>query len=245
MANLDLDSAAGRLKWAREEAGYTEAADFARAVKINPITYRAYESGQNGFAKHVPDFAKKLGVSSDWLMRGGLTPMVPVSAKPTIISEVAPADFPAPATSLAKLPLWGGALGVREFDPDQHVELTELDMSDILEYIDRPPSLAHDQNAYCVTVIGDSMWPRFRPGKRLYVSTRATPAIGDDVIVQLRGTETDTATYRDRVTSVLIKELVRRSATFIELRQFNPEMTFRVSSDQVAAMHKVLGPVPE
>jgi transcriptional regulator with XRE-family HTH domain len=245
MEEIDLDTTWGRLKWAREQAGYAEAADFARALQLNPITYRAYETGQNGFAKRAPDFAAKLGISSDWLMRGGQQPNVPISATPTIVSEVAPAPFPVVAPQLAKLPLWGGALGVREFDPDQHVELTELDMSDVLEYIDRPASLAHDRNAYCVSVIGDSMMPRFRPGKRLYVSTRATPAIGDDVIVQLRGNGTDTATYRDRVTSVLIKELVRRSATFIELKQYTPEMTFRVSMDQVAAMHKVLGPVPE
>jgi phage repressor protein C with HTH and peptisase S24 domain len=40
---------------------------------------------------------------------------------------------------------------------------------------------------------------------------------------------------------VLIKRLVRRSAHFVELAQFNPPMTFRVPSERVAAIHRVRG----
>lgn len=118
-------------------------------------------------------------------------------------------------------------------------------MAEILDYVARPQSLAGDQRAYAVTTVGDSMWPRFRPGRRLWVSPRAALAIGDDVIVQLRGASDGEAEYRDRVTTVLIKELVRRTASYVELRQFNPDITFRVPIEQVAAMHKVVGEVPQ
>lgn len=71
---VDFDSAGGRLKWARERAGFLDAAQFARAAKMNPITYRAYEAGQNGFAKHAPLFAQRLGVPTEWLIAGGSVP---------------------------------------------------------------------------------------------------------------------------------------------------------------------------
>jgi phage repressor protein C with HTH and peptisase S24 domain len=40
---------------------------------------------------------------------------------------------------------------------------------------------------------------------------------------------------------VLIKELVRRSAGGLKLRQFNPDVTFDVPSEEVAVVEKVLG----
>jgi phage repressor protein C with HTH and peptisase S24 domain len=42
---------------------------------------------------------------------------------------------------------------------------------------------------------------------------------------------------------VLIKELVRRSAAFLELRQFNPATTFRVDANEIEAIQKVAGEV--
>lgn len=73
----DLDSPHERLTWARERAGYATAAAFSAAVGVNPTTYRAYENGQNGFAKLAGRFAKKLGVSAEWLLEGGPKPMGP------------------------------------------------------------------------------------------------------------------------------------------------------------------------
>jgi phage repressor protein C with HTH and peptisase S24 domain len=59
-----------RLAMARKNAGFADKADFARAVGINATTYRAYENGQNGFAKLAPMFARHLGVSVSWLLGG-------------------------------------------------------------------------------------------------------------------------------------------------------------------------------
>lgn len=165
----------------------------------------------------------------------------------SVRSEVAsfgdrPLDEMFGSGQLPAIPVVGSAIGVRSFDPEQHIELTDVDVSDVLDFVARPKSLARDGEAYALTVVGDSMWPRFRPGTRVIVSPRAPVSIGDDVIVQLRGDATETATFRDRVTSVLIKELVRQTAVFYELRQFKPDITFKVPVEQVAAMHKVIGP---
>lgn len=145
---------------------------------------------------------------------------------------------------LPAIPLVGSAMGVTLFDPEKHIELTEIDMSDVLDHVARPASLAGDKKAYALTVVGDSMWPRFRPGRRVIVSPKAPVSIGDDVIVQLKGTSLQTAaTSGDAITAVLIKELVRRSASYIELRQFNPDVVFQVPIERVANIHKVVGEV--
>lgn len=75
------------------------------------------------------------------------------------------------------------------------------------------------------------MWPRFRPGRILIVSPAAPVAIGDDVVVRLSG----------EGGSALVKELVRRSASEIELRQFNPDCRFVVALDQFEAVEKIVG----
>lgn len=66
----EIEAAHERLVWARVRK-YPDAADFARAVGIKPVTYRAYESGQNGFLKYASTFAARLGVPTDWLLNGG------------------------------------------------------------------------------------------------------------------------------------------------------------------------------
>jgi len=72
----DLSTPEGRLSWARARA-YSDARQFADAVGVHPTTYRAYESGQNGFGKHVVKFAAKLKVPVEWLLEGGPTPDTP------------------------------------------------------------------------------------------------------------------------------------------------------------------------
>lgn len=72
--NEALDHPHERLEWARRRAGFTSKAAFATAIGMPPVTYRAYELGQNGFAKFAPAFGRKLGVSADWLIDGGPLP---------------------------------------------------------------------------------------------------------------------------------------------------------------------------
>jgi hypothetical protein len=145
---------------------------------------------------------------------------------------------------LPAIPVVGSAIGMSVFDPEQHIELIEVDMGEVLDHVARPASLARDKEAYALTVVGDSMWPRFRPGRRVIVSPKAPVSIGDDVIVQLKGGTVQVApTNPDPVSLVLIKELVRRTASYIELRQFNPDITFKVDNDRVAKIHKVVGEI--
>lgn len=70
----DLETAEGRLRWARKKAGYQSAALFAERIGMGAVTYRSYENGQVKFAKHAVRFGKALGVGADWLIAGGAIP---------------------------------------------------------------------------------------------------------------------------------------------------------------------------
>lgn len=85
--DFDLDSESGRLRWARIRAGYDSATEFARAASVNPTSYRAYENGQNKFSKLAASFGRLLGVSAEWLIEGGPSPIGAIPEKPETIDR--------------------------------------------------------------------------------------------------------------------------------------------------------------
>lgn len=136
------------------------------------------------------------------------------------------------APQLPPLPLLATAIAGEWQDG---VELVELFEGELVERLARPPSLATDAAAYAITVVGDGMWPRFRPGRRVAVSPKSPVSIGDDVLVKLRSAGGASGT------GVLIKELVRKSGSGLELRQFKPDIVFHVPIEQVAGIEKIVG----
>jgi hypothetical protein len=135
---------------------------------------------------------------------------------------------------LPPLPLVLSRIGA-ELRRGTGIEMMEIRIHDRLDLLPRPQSLAGDAEAFAVTIVGDSMWPRFRTGRRVAVSPRSAVAIGDDVLVRLRGPEGAVAER------MLLKELVRRTGDRIELRQFNPDTTFSLGTAEIDAIYKVAG----
>jgi len=121
---------------------------------------------------------------------------------------------------------------------ESRFELTAIRPEELIERVHRPPSLASDPDAFALTVVGDAMWPRFRAGTRIAVSPRAPVAMGDDVLVRLRP-----GTANDQIEDefVLIKQLTRQAAVWIELRQFKPDVTMQVGREVVATIQKIVG----
>ena len=141
------------------------------------------------------------------------------------------------APQVPSLPLIATAMAGEWGESHNRIELTELRTHDIVDRISRPLSLANDPGAYAITMVGDSMWPRFRTGRRLAVSPKASVAIGDDVVVKLN----ESLRGPGSAVRALIKELVRNSGSTVELRQFNPDITFEVPASAIASIEKVLG----
>jgi hypothetical protein len=164
---------------------------------------------------------------------GESPPALPSTAQSGVGDARSPGWRSAP---LVPIPLLATAMAGEWGEGGSGIELTELNSDEIRGQVARPVSLAHDRQAYAVTILGDAMWPRFRPGRQLLVSPAAPVTTGDDVLLRLVEEDSD-----DRISRVLIKELVRRTAGFAELRQFNPDVTFRVEAARIAAIHKVVG----
>lgn len=137
--------------------------------------------------------------------------------------------------ALAPLPLIASRLGGEWAAASGEVEVTIIDESDVLQRMQRPASLAHDKDAFAFIVVGTSMWPRFRAGSPVAVSPRMPVAIGDDVLVRLKGSGSHGAWH------ALIMNLVKRGAAGFELRQFNPDRRIEVDAGNVEAVLKIVG----
>jgi hypothetical protein len=161
-------------------------------------------------ASESPDAVSRPGLADHRRAAWGGAPLVPLSVFATAMAGE-----------------WGNA--------GDRIELTELRTGELIDRVARPASLADDGSAYAITMAGESMFPRFRSGRRLAVSAKAPIAAGDDVMVKLN-TEAGAATVH-----VLIKDLVRRSSTCVQLRQFNPDLTFQVPTAEIASIERVLG----
>lgn len=127
----------------------------------------------------------------------------------------------------------GGTVSIIDGNSDTKVEQTLFEPTQIIRYITRPRALTDARDAYAIYVEGESMYPRFGPGEMAVVDPRVPPRIGDDVIVQL------SENGDDEIHAILIKRLVRRSASFVELEQFNPQAVFRIDAMRVKRLHRI------
>lgn len=150
-----------------------------------------------------------------------------------------------PDRTLARdIPVLGTAEGGNEpvagHESAATVEAMELLVSEVIEYRARPTSLASRRDIYALYVSGDSMFPRFEQGALIYVDPRRPPAIGDDVIVQLRPTSPENGADAESVVRVLVKRLRKRGPAAFEFEQFNPAQTFALPIGAVARMHRIM-----
>lgn len=89
--------------------------------------------------------------------------------------------------------------------------------------------IANDDNVYAIEVSGNSMEPLFREGDTLIVSPNAQVRKGDRVVVKTTGGE------------VLTKELLRQTASKIELKSLNAHYEDRsLKNNEVQWMARVI-----
>ena len=233
------DSAGQRLRWARER-GWKEAADFARVAGLNDKTYRAYENDQNGYSKRAGEFAKLLNVPVEWLLVGGPYP----NTAPPIVDEIPEQNAlvfrmedGGGLRMYRDVPIYGTALGADEIIDGEAIEQTTLNRAEVTEYRKRPPILNGRADVYGLTVQGSSMSPLFKDGRTVLVEERKRPAIGDDAVIYMRGPDGNDG---EQIERVLIKHVVGKTASHVELEQYNPAKTFKLPMERVYRMDRVL-----
>ena len=103
-----------------------------------------------------------------------------------------------------------------------------------IEYVKRPPLLENVPGGFAMFVVGDSMWPRFRPGELLLIHPKRIASAGDEVlIVKVNG--------RTGEHEAMVKELISYSGDVYRLRQYNPQREFEVPAAEVQGCYLILG----
>lgn len=136
------------------------------------------------------------------------------------------------------LPVFGTALGAEMLVDGERIEQTTLNTGEIIEYRKRPPISHGVEKVYGLYVQGASMYPAHRDGAFLFAQRDARLRVDDDVVVHLR--PTDESDDGARTICVLVKRLVKRSAQFVELEQYNPAKIFRIAMKDVLHIDRVL-----
>lgn len=218
-------------------------------LSYDAIAKKAGYTGRSGVQRYFsPDYdaqflplsvAQKLakgfsgsGVSEDEI--------ISLTGIPTNNAVVVRYEGASETTLRRDLPVYGTSLGApRDFD-GKAIEQTMLNSGNVIAYLPRPTVLNGQAHAYGLYVQGSSMAPRFEDGETIF-ATHAEhsrpPRIGDDVVVYIRDIDDDDG---HRASAALVKRLVRRTATYIELEQFSPAITFRIDAAMVLRMDRVI-----
>lgn len=171
---------------------------------------------ENGERKMSVDWANRLGRAL------GVAPAVLTDLEVGGLSESA-ADFISAPVSSPPPELLPVRSAARAGNDD------ELFLQDgPIDYRPRSHSLQGVANAYFVQVCGESMSPRFRHGQILHINPHRTPTADQGVVVYKTGNR------------VLVKDYVRKTATHLVLRQYNPPAELTIPLAQVREIHMVV-----
>ncbi len=230
------------LRHLMERAGYS-VRDFAKAAGYSHGSgvQRYIEPHFEGLIK--PDVAKRMADA----LTGRGTPPIEAQEIYALVGLPLPNGVPVQfeGASLERmrqdLPILGTALGADRVADGLAIEQTYLFEDEVIGHAKRPVILDGRADAYGLYVQGASMDPVYEDASLILVETKRPPRIGDNVVVYLRknGHEHDDDDGESART-VLVKRLVKRTASLIELAQYNPPITFAVAAKDVLKMHRVI-----
>jgi len=137
-----------------------------------------------------------------------------------------PLELPARSALPRDLPGYGSAVG----GDDGSFEMN----GQVVDFVERPPSLSGARNAYGIYVQGESMSPRFEAGWLVLVNPSRPVRKGDNVVVQLKPADEHAAPL------AFVKVFESRTPHLVVVRQFNPPRTLEWPVTDVIAVHRVV-----
>lgn len=220
----------------------------AEILGVTPPQISRWEKGVNGVpSSRIIDIARALDVTPGALVldeedykavaQDPRDPYRPISIAPNAV------PIPMEGASMERmredLPIYGTALGAPCVIEGEAIEQTMLNTGDVVHYAKRPVILNGNADAYGLYVQGHSMDPVHIEGDLILAERKRPARIGDDVVVYLRPKDA-ADDDGERARGVLVKRLIRRTATYYELQQFNPAHVFRIDIEEVVRVDRVL-----
>lgn len=185
-----------------------------------------WESGRNmPSTSNLLKVATFLGIDSSALGRGEVQ-FLDTDAEAPSDAEFVSGPVP-PPTGPADIELRGIAVGGDDGDFTLNGE--------VAGYVRRPPGIAHLRNVFALHILSDSMVPRYDPGELIYVGGRE-PVPGDHVVIEMFPAEDAKAG------KAYVKKLLRRTASEIEVEQYNPAKIYTFDRYAVKSVWRVIPP---
>lgn len=233
VASMDDEEPMTRVREIKEARGINSA-ELAKRAKMDPSTLSKVETGIRNVTKNTgPKLAEALAVPIEALHASvgspipaaPLTPSGPTYANVRIAND-APLlpDF----TGLKRdVEVFGTAQGGAE-----GAFIINM-LGGPIGWAWRPPGLVGVAGVFAVYVEGDSMVPWRRPGALVYVHPHKHPDVGCHVVVELEAPPGDPPLC-------MVKELVKLTASRVELRQHNPVQIIQIERARVRRILRVM-----
>jgi phage repressor protein C with HTH and peptisase S24 domain len=158
-----------------------------------------------------------------------------VSKVPLSNARIAPeVEIPPRSAMQRDIPVYGTAAG------SNGDGAFLLSMQNVVDYVRRPPGLAHNRSTYGIYVEGESMQPALYQGDLILVDPARKPRPGDRVVLVVTLPDENGHT-------AYVKEFVRQTSDHVFVRQYNPpaDLTFDratlASVDRIVSTAEMLG----
>jgi transcriptional regulator with XRE-family HTH domain len=199
----------------------------AALVGVSPQAISGWERGEAmPELDKITTIAQFLGQTTDWLLDNA-------GGAENVKREVAPApEFTELKGRLGapSLPVLGITMGGQSDDrgPDFWMN------GETVAHVARPRKLEGRNNVFGLYVDGDSMEPRFF-ARDLVIVEKATPAPGDDVVIELKSRGND-----GEDNPSFIKRFVSRRGSYIVVEQFNPAKEIEFELKEIKNLFRVI-----
>ncbi len=213
---------------ARKTKGLSQK-ELAAAARVSQQLITSIETGMTRTTKFLMRLAAALDVppgqlDPDWAMVSGIQPLMARSEPPPREGSV---PGSAPPASQRDLPIHSSAEGGEGF-----IIVT----SDAVDWLPRPPPVAHVRRAYGLYITGESMVPEFEPGDIALVNPHL-PVVPDTTCIFY-------GAHDDEVRAT-IKRLRRKTGDTWYLKQWNPpdkmKAEFTLARKEWPICHRVVG----
>ncbi|MGM4992691.1 XRE family transcriptional regulator [Tardiphaga sp. 841_E9_N1_2] len=212
-----------RIRQARLRAKKTQQ-DVADHLGISRNAVSLWESENTSPQRdRMVKLAQFLEIGLDYLMGFGdeLDDVIPGHAIPN----------PQGTLGAPTLPVLGITMGGRDDDREPDFWMN----GEVVNYVARPRKMDGHRAAFGLYVGGTSMEPRYR-ARDLVIVEKASPAPGDDVVIELRPkSETE-----DPENPSFIKEFIARRGSFITVRQLNPPKDLDFDLKEIKNLYRVV-----